>query len=156
MTHLSIDATASPASRNSASEHFPTPEKKTALGDFDCRSTISRAYRCDHHVALSRKPKCGVTEFDHGKVASPCRVKRNSMVHHDEWKWTAPNGSDQIGEHRDRRGGNRPHLLVNLRHDRGNSLLRERRERQSRNASNYCNEVPPPHRCVPLPCITRA
>jgi hypothetical protein len=75
------------------------------------------------------------------------------MVHHDEWKWTAPNGSDQIGEHRDRRGGNRPHLLVNLRRDRGNSLLRERRERQSRNASNYCNEVPPPHRACPC-CVS--
>jgi hypothetical protein len=42
---------------------------------------------------------------------------------------------------------------VNLRRDRGISL---RRERQSRNASNYCNEVPPPHRCVPLLRITAA
>src|SRR6266849_9806194 len=120
MIHLSIDATASPASRNSASEHCPTPEKKkpeqTTLGDFDRSSTVSRAYRCDHHVAPSRKPKRGVTEFDRGKVASLRRVKRNSMVHHNEWKWTAAaaNGSDQIGEHRHRRGGNRPHLLVNL------------------------------------------
>src|SRR5258705_12148577 len=93
-----------------------TPEQ-AALGDFDRRSTVSRAYRCDHHVALSRKPKRGGTEFDHREVASPRRVKRNSMVHHDERKWTAPNGSDQIGEHWHRRGGNRPHLLVNLRRD---------------------------------------
>src|SRR5258708_40227630 len=118
MIHLSIDATASPASRNSASEHFPTPEKKSPnrprSGIFDRSSTVSRAYRCDHHVAPSRKPKCGVTEFDHGKVASFRRVKRNSMVHHNEWKGTAPNGSDQKGEHRHRRVRNLPHLLVNL------------------------------------------
>src|ERR1700730_1931908 len=117
MTHLSIDATASPAPRNSASEHFPTPEKKkpeqAPLGDFDRSSTVSRAHRRHHHVASSRKPKRGVTEFDHGEVASRRRVKRNSMVHHHEWKWTVPNGSDQIGEHRHGRGGNRPHLLVN-------------------------------------------
>ena len=56
------------------------------------------------------------TEFDHGKVASPPCVKQNSMVHHDKWEWTAPNGSDKIGEHGDRRGGNRPHFLVNLGH----------------------------------------
>src|SRR4029077_20221173 len=54
--------------------------EQTSLGDFDRSSTVSRAYRCDHHVALSRKPKCGVTEFDHGKVASLLRVKRNAMV----------------------------------------------------------------------------
>ena len=63
-------------------------------------------------------------------------------------------GRIKIGEHRDGRGGNCPHLLVNLRRDRGNSLLRERRERQGRIASNYCNEVPPPPgacpRCVSL------
>src|SRR5450755_1003287 len=124
MIHLSIDATASrdgkPRFTKLSIRTFSHAREKkpeqTSLGDFDRSSTVSRAYWCDHHVALSRKPKRGVTEFDHGKVASLLRVKRNSMVHHNEWKWTAPapNGSDQIGEHRHRRGGNRPHLLVNL------------------------------------------
>jgi len=43
---------------------------------------------------------------------------------------------------------------LNKRRYRGISLLRKRRERQSRNASNYCNEVPPPHRCVPAVCVS--
>src|SRR3954451_1481958 len=68
--------------------------EQTALRDLDCRRTISGAHRCDHHVALSRKPKCGVAEFDYRKVASARCVKRNPMVHHDEWKWTAGNGPD--------------------------------------------------------------
>src|SRR6266566_3099707 len=106
MIHLSIDATASPASRNSASEHFPTPEKKSPNRPRSGSSiavapypTVSRAYRRHHHVAASRKPKRGVTECYPGKVASRLRVKRNSMVHHNEWKWTVPDRSDQISEH---------------------------------------------------------
>src|SRR5258708_17802135 len=73
--------------------------EQTSLGDLDRSSTVSRAYRCDHHVALARKPKCGVTKFDHGKVASRRRVKRKSMIHHNEWKRTAPapTGPNQIG-----------------------------------------------------------
>src|SRR5258708_14059759 len=64
--------------------------EQTSLGDFNRSSTVSRAHRCDHHVALSRKPKCGVTEFDGGKIASHRRAKQNSMVHPNGGKRTAP------------------------------------------------------------------
>src|SRR5258708_24706250 len=63
--------------------------KQTSLGDFDRSSTVSRAYRCDHHVALSRKPKCGITEFNGGKKNSLDPVQGNTIAHHNEWKKTA-------------------------------------------------------------------